>query len=262
MSPLCKNTLDMRQDRSYVHIMFRYAIEVWNEALAHNTRALGFIMAEILAMLQVYGGTDATTLPRAVHASILRVLRPAESALRRLIVIAARDLVVGPVPPEKKAGQAGTGKTSRGKPASRIFFQLVDPRKRFSAQRVVYATLVPRISVIAPGAPIAPLFAQPQDPHERPSIPSASDRHISAHRLCLRLKALTSALEDIPRHAVRLARWRMKRKAQQPPRFSSPLRFGNPPGYRAKPRHEIDDILAACHKFALGVLNEAKPNTS
>ena len=44
------------------------------------------------------GRREGPTLPRRLHRAILRLLRPAESAVRRLIVIAARGLVVPPSP--------------------------------------------------------------------------------------------------------------------------------------------------------------------
>jgi hypothetical protein len=230
----------------------------------HNTQALALVAADILALLQVYGGVDAASLPRSVHSTILRVLRPAESALRRLIVIAARDLVIEPGEKSSPAQATGPRRSPR-KPASSMSFQLVDPRKRFNAPRVTYTTLAPRIFFIAPAAPFSPLSPQPQALPDRAPIPESSDRHIGARRLSLRLKAFTSALEDIPRHAKRLLHWRLRREAQQPPRYYSPLRPGNPPGHRTRPWHEVDDILRQCHKYALGVLSEATatgPNTS
>ncbi len=242
--------------------MFYRFKQVWDAALVHNARALALVAADILAMLQVYGGMDAASLPRSVHSAILRVLRPAESALRRLIVIAARELVPEPAPTKATPTQTTRHHTSPRKPATSMSFQLVDPRKRFGAPRVTYTTLNPRISFIAPAAPFSPLSPQPQALPDRAPISENADRHISTRRLNLRLKAFTSALEDIPRHANRLLRWRIRREAQQPPRYYSPLRPGHPPGHRARPWHEVDDILAECHKYALGVLSEARPNTS
>jgi hypothetical protein len=238
--------------------MFYSTHQIWTAALTRNNAALATIVAQLWALLEVFGGADAVRLPRAVHSTILRVLRPAESAVRRLIVIAARD-VVAPVPKPASLATFGKRVTPR-QPPSRMSFKLIDPRKRFQIQCVTYTTLTPRISFIAPDAPFAPLFAQPQSPERQP-IPSAAERPISARRLTLRLKALTSALEDIPRHAVRLARLRLRRTSE-PRGFFSPLRRGKPPGHRKRAQHEIDSILAECHEFAVGVLSERRPNTS
>ena len=58
---------------------------------------------------------EPITLPRCLHRAILRQLRPLESATRRLIIIAARDLPVPELPPSRprkpepglKAAQGG-----------------------------------------------------------------------------------------------------------------------------------------------------------
>ncbi len=73
---------------------------------------------------------------------------------------------------------------------------------------------------------------------------------VSATRLNRRLQALKPALDDLPRQAKRLARWRQRREARPDPKFKSPLRPGRPPGYRRKPIHEVDDVLAECHWLA------------
>jgi hypothetical protein len=243
--------------------MFQSAKQVWDDAVVRNAAALAGVVAQLLAVLSLYGGVRAARLPRVVHARIIRVLRPAESALRRLIVIAARGVIAEPALEHTgRTERIVTGHTLPRQPASIMSFQLFDPRKRFSAQRVIYTTLIPRVSFIAPDAPFSPLSAQPQMSREPPLIMADSDRHISARRLALRLKAFTSALDDIPGHAKRLTRLQLKRETQKPPTFLSPLRPGKPPGHRTVPGHEIDDILAECHKYALGVLSEVQPNTS
>jgi hypothetical protein len=254
-----QNALDTSRSWIYVLVMFYSTHQIWTAALARNRAALSVIVAQLWALLEVFGGADAVRLPRSVHSSVLRVLRPAESAVRRLIVIAARD-VIAPVP--KPPGLATVAKrgTSR-QPPSRMSFKLIDPRKRFQVQRVIYTTQTPRISIIAPDAPFAPIFAQPPS-LDRVPLPCSADRPISARRLCLRLKALTSALDDVPHQAKRLALWQFKRATEVPPKFSSPLRPGKPPGYRRRSDHEVDDILSECHSYAMGVLNEVRTNTS
>ena len=63
----------------------------WNAAIERNGRAL----KRILAMLVAMAGGEAT-LPRHLHRAILRLLRPAEAAARRLVIVAARDLAATP----------------------------------------------------------------------------------------------------------------------------------------------------------------------
>ena len=90
-------------------------------------------------------------IPHPLHRAVLRVLRPAESAVRRLIVIAARGLVVKLAPPRpdsrpKPAKLIGKGSGSSRPPS----FQLFDPRKRFKPVRAMKSTGVSRASVSSP----------------------------------------------------------------------------------------------------------------
>ncbi|MCB1470125.1 MAG: hypothetical protein KDK08_23955, partial [Rhizobiaceae bacterium] len=41
---------------------------------------------------------DCLTLPRHLHRAVLRLLRPAEAAARRLVIVAARGIEIPPVP--------------------------------------------------------------------------------------------------------------------------------------------------------------------
>src|SRR3990170_7011515 len=173
-------------------------------------------------------GTDAALrIPRSLHSAVLSVLRPAESAVRRLIVIAARGLVVKLAPsrpisrpmPAKPIGK-GVGSS---KPPS---FQLFDPRKRFKPVRAMKSTrIVPRIHLFSPPDPtVAAIWAaraaRVSSPAAAPAPPS--DGLASAERLTRRLEALKSALEDLPRQAKRLARWYERRKGSPSPKFLSP----------------------------------------
>jgi hypothetical protein len=82
---------------------------------------------------------------------------------------------------------------------------------------------------------------------------------VGAERLSRRLQALKLALEDLPRQARRLARWRVRRETAKNPKFKSPLRPGPPPGHRRKKVHEVDEVLAECHWLARDAM---KPDTS
>ena len=66
----------------------------WAWAIERNSEALKGIIVVLFTMLGLAGTDTAARLPRSLHSAVLRVLRPAESAVRRLIVIAARGLVV------------------------------------------------------------------------------------------------------------------------------------------------------------------------
>ena len=64
----------------------------WNFMVTMNREKLVRILAGLVAMA---GLTDGRThLPRRIHRAVLRLLRPAEAAARRLIIVAARGLQV------------------------------------------------------------------------------------------------------------------------------------------------------------------------
>jgi hypothetical protein len=84
---------------------------------------------------------------------------------------------------------------------------------------------------------------------------AAPDGTVSALRLNRRLAAVKLALDDLPRQARRLARWKIRRGRIQRPVFKSPLRPGPPPGHRKKPKDEIDFVLKECHALAWDALH-------
>jgi hypothetical protein len=236
----------------------------WDLAIKRNSEALGGIIADLFAMLEFAGAATVARLPRSVHSAVLRVLRPAESAVRRLIVIAARGLVVKlapsrPISRPKPAKPIAKGIGSSRPPS----FQLFDLRKRIKPVRAMKSTWrVPRISFLSlPDPTVAAIFAaraaRAPAPAAAPAPPS--DGLASAKSLTRRLVALKAALEDLPRQAKRLARWPQRRKEAPGHKFLSPLRPGRPPGYRRKPIHEVDEVLIECDDLAWEAM---KPDTS
>jgi hypothetical protein len=143
----------------------------------------------------------------------------------------------------------GRGRTSR------TAFQLFDPRKNFVKQRRrAFARFAPRIHVFTSDPRVRALWpTPPPDPVPPP------DGLVDAGRLARRLEALKLALDDLPRQARRLARWRIRREKAKAPKFRSPLRPGHPPGYRRKPAHKVDELLIECHSFAFDAM---RPDTS
>ena len=119
-----------------------------------------------------------------------------------------------------------------------------------------FTRLVPRIRFIDYDPRISALFPAPRPVIEPPPPP---DGLVNAERLTLRLQALKSALEDLPRQAKRLVRWEERRKAAPGHKFILALRSGHPPGYRRKPIHEVDEVLIACDWLAWEAM---KPDTS
>jgi hypothetical protein len=210
----------------------------WARAIEINHAALSRIVAALVAMLGLASGGAAASLSRPAYRAALSMVRPVEAAVRRLIVIAARGLVVNPSPPRPMPA----GLVIAGKGGGCHSFQLFDTRKRFALQ--------------PPGSAAAtaePLF-RPRP--AKPPVPKPEDGAIGATRLSRRLAAVKRALETLPSQARRLARWKARRARMLNPRFRSPLRPGPPPGHRRKAQEEIDFVLRECHGLASDALRE------
>jgi hypothetical protein len=221
----------------------------WAKAIDINQAALARIVAALVAMLELARSSAAARLPQPLYRAVSRVLRPAESAVRRLIVIAARGVAVklpAARPMPRGLALAGTG-------GGRVSFQLFDTRQRFAPWHPTNAVakVGPRIHFFG-ASPLVPLF-QPRPATREVAAP---DGTVSALRLGRRLAAVKMALEDLPRQARRMARWKIRRDGMQSPAFKSPLRPGPPPGHRKKPADEIDFVLKECHALAWDALAE------
>lgn len=193
----------------------------------------------MLAAITVRLG-DSETVTRVVLAGLFAVLRPAEAAVRRLIAVAARDLVVTPRA-RRSAPSAPIAKGSNA--GGRVpCFALFDPRRSINPKRRR-----------TPGhGPNVRFFDGLDEKPSRRTPPSPDDR-MSTARLRRRLEALLHALADIQKQARRLA----GRYARQE-RPIRPMRPGRPPGFQSHGKREIDDILADCHELALIALAEPK----
>jgi hypothetical protein len=209
----------------------------WPLAISRNREALWRIVAALFALM---GSAAVTALPRRVHAAILIILRPAEAAVRRLIVIAARGLALKPRAPRAlPSGLAGYGAVSALKTPA---FNLFDPLKHFGLSAYDNNAL-PHFAFHSGGD--AEFHAPDRLPPDEP---------IDATQLFARLRAIRAALTDIARQARRFARWQARRdvllkdgRLTRMPIF----RPGLPPGWRERRIHEIDDVLRECHGLAL-----------
>jgi hypothetical protein len=222
----------------------------WARAIERNSEALKGIVAALFAMLGLVGEVTVERIPQILHRAVLRVLHPAESAVRRLIVIAARGLVVKPTPsrPMPKGLIISKGGSSRAS------FRLFDPRKSFAELRErTPVRKLPRIHYFGPDPRVAAIWAS-YKPAVVPVPPPPPDGLVAAEPLTRRMQALKSALNDLPRQAKRLARWRLRRDNIPSLKFKSPLRPGRPPGHRKKPTHEVDELLIECHGLAYDAL--------
>lgn len=211
----------------------------------------------------------ALTLPRHLRLAILRLLRPAESAARRLIIASARGLAVVLPPPRKRETEPATAEPQLRRFGIAVVMSSADIASAAAARRTA------ALCAARPRKPCLPLFDPPRrfprlqktrvvPAHAAPRIlfpgvaepfslppPPSPDDPIDATRLALRLAALTAALDDLPGQARRFARWKTRHDALILPcgvpkgrrghvqnacpgrlRRISPLRRGRPPGGR------------------------------
>jgi len=248
-------------------------------AIENNRMALKRILTELIVMA---GLSDAeadrgvkATIRRSLAIAVLRILRPAEAAARRLIIALARDLprpqlagstllrsreadpavhkraFSAPHSPERRPA---SGLASAAAKCASPSFPLLDPLRQFFRHRqsALPNYALPRISI--PGVTPDAWRSSPSSPYDL----------ISAARLCARLAALERVLDDMPRHARRFARWSAvheRQCSQQRTRRLSPLRFGKPPGCRltswnpdvysrSRKIREVDRVLAHANALA------------
>jgi len=255
----------------------------WTLAIERNLAALRQIAGTLFAMARFDPLQPSASLPRHLQASVLSILRPAEAAFRRLIVIAARDLVVTLSPAERvrlvKAAlpqqTSRTGIFLNGRIAGPEDLAALGRGSRMAAGATSIAaaqaqsedtkTRVPAFLLFAPlkrfGAHrkgpsqwvpriLFDLDAPPAPAAHKPASPNDP---VSALPLCRRLAALQTALDDLPGQAQRLARWRARRRLRRGGRLS-PLRPGSPPGHRTRGSHPVNDVLHNCHGLAIDVV--------
>jgi len=91
------------------------------------------------------------------------------------------------------------------------------------------------------------------NPDVRMFIPaSPPNEPVDARPLGRRIRALANALMDLDGQAQRLARWRARRAAGfgRPVRLS-PFRPGLPPGWKKRPKTEVEEVLRECNYLGL-----------
>ncbi len=202
----------------------------WTRCIEINRLDLLPTVARILGML---GGGE--TVLRHVHLAILALLLPAESALRRLIAIAAKDIVVKP---RAKRGPPPGG-IPKGSGGRKPVFVVIDPRKEVG----------PPKRKTAPG--FGPNVRGFDDLDISPPgrVEITPDDPVSAAALRRRVEALVAAMNDIPGQARRLARKQAGMK--RPLRVMRP---GRPPGHVKRGKRPIDLLLREVHELALMAL--------
>jgi hypothetical protein len=222
----------------------------WALAIERNRQPLLRIVAILCNMIGLVENTAVTRVSRPVYRAVLAVLFPAEAAVRRLIVVVARGMVMTP---QARRPAPAAPIVSSAKGQGRVSFQLFDPRRNPSGNHRGYgagASGNPRIRVIDVTLdPRIPLF-RPIHQNSAEAADQEEDHTVNAGPLCRRLAAIRAALEDLPRQARRYARWQARPAETRRPKRLSSLRSGYPPGLRRRPSREVDEILSECHWLA------------
>ncbi|MBE7183111.1 MAG: hypothetical protein INR68_01740 [Methylobacterium mesophilicum] len=292
--------------------------------IEHDRAVLQRIVVTLVAMAGLDGAR--ATLPRRLRNAVLKLLRPAESAARRLIIAASHGIAPGKLcfAPSTSSGLGTRRSAQEAKPASMVVrngkgtgivmtrallaelarakplflspskerlspprLPLFDAMRRVQTRRWKRQTAVPRI--MGDGGPEHHAVSVPPPPKPHDPLP--------AEPLRLRLEALAHALDDLPREALRFARWRARqalRQAQDEERRARngaesnterlkqkllanrgiaapkrrpfkqrwPLRFGHPPGALGCAGHELHAVLSHAEALARWALDRPVPDTS
>ena len=211
----------------------------WPLVITRNRTALLTIIVALMGVLGVVGGGRLTTLPYFLYHRALAIIRPAESAVRRLIVIVAHEMALRGIKLHAARRDGLDEFLFSLRPSVRLepaipAFNLIDPLKLFGRD-----------------APDCDEFGDGFEGHD-----SETQNHtpIAAASLHARLLALKHALDNLPRQAKRLARWYEQRDlayAQNLPHRFSSLRPGYPPASKRRRTDEIDEVLHECHTLAM-----------
>ena len=228
----------------------------WDFAIERNRGLLLGAVAGLFARIGLADGVTVERLSRPLYRTVLGILRPAESAVRRLIIVMARNMVVKPRP--RRSASKGLRISTKGKSGDntksgsqrRASFRLFDPPRRSRRNRIRLRRLEPRIHVMDDVYPGIPWFLRGQPAPEVPVQEPVKDDTVNAIPLFRRIGALLNTLRDMRRQAERYVLWRDQPKDERRPRRSTALRIGRPPGFRQKQIHEVDEILAECHYLA------------
>lgn len=211
----------------------------WPLVINRNRAALLTIIVALMGVLGLAGGARLTALPHFLYHCALAIIRPAESAVRRLIVIVAHEMALRGI----KLGAPRRGGLDEFlfslRPNVRLepaipAFNLIDPLKIFGRDAPDMDEFGKRFE------------AQESESQDRTPIPAAA--------LHARLLALKHALDNLPKQAKRLARWYEQRDvayAQNLPHRYCPIRPGHPPASKRRRRQDIDEVLHECHTLAL-----------
>lgn len=244
------------------HFMFTFTVQGF---IDHHTAALLRIIAGLMAWAGMVEGGPVERIAWSKYQAILRILRPAESAVRRLIVVAAARLPIKlrtkpparkPKTRPKRSAGPENAEVGKGARTGRYIFSLFDPPRRNSDESEPNdgpksghgsrqsGNGGPRVWSV--DAFLADAEARFRGRPDALRGGPAADGTVAAKRLCRRLQAMVQALEDLPRQAKRYAAWRNIPVEERPPHRVNAVRPGRPPWLPRKSTHEVHEILREC----------------
>jgi hypothetical protein len=195
------------------------------------TRAWPLLERLVAALAAKTGGVNGE-IPHALRLHVLRLLRPAEALLRRIIVLMAHEIESLPAPVPAAPPPGGRPTLRRvGQPGFQLFEKVPGFASVFGP---TFAS--PRIGA-------NPRILDLDAPYPMPT--AKADRGRRPDRLIVRVRALQAALARRAKIARRLARYWARQKARPAgPARTGPLRPGWPPGSRDRQTPDwLKDVL-------------------
>jgi hypothetical protein len=279
----------------------------WKRAVERYSDELSEIVAELIVMAGLQGVAFVDTLPRRLYFRILSILRPAEYAARRIILMAACKLEwnIKVVEAKKEAltspqrgseGRVETGgstpedlpRTAKpggmanrvsgvrsGRQCRPIDNDLSIGATNARSESEGQGHRVPAFDLFDPAkdygkfflteAEYAALIKAREEARYLPVPYHSPDEPVNAMSLSRRIRALADAMQNIDRHAIRLARWKarhmpngtkagtvgLKHTSMRSLSRCQPLRIGQPPGWKKHPETAIEEVVKDTHILAL-----------
>jgi len=261
-------SLPQKKVIDFVLFLYQKTAMDWNLAIKRNCEDLLLTVMELFAMIGLGEDVTVERVSKALYREVLTQLRAAESSARRLIMVAARNIVAEPKPrsavhpatensaARKDEARKEGNREPRAKPKTerrplfKLFEPLLDPDRIFLRRFKKKRRARPPLQIIDvgpdPRIPLFLVFRKAEPPPTPDAKEKSDDGMVDAARLVRRLHALLDALQNIPLQAQRYARWRDTPFEDRRPQRDSILRSGRPPGFRRRPKYEVDRILREC----------------
>lgn len=241
----------------------------WTGISEYNREILARIVAQLFKLARIVPGERPeldpeaksdplmVSLPRCVCKAVMRILVPAEAAMRRLLIVAAHEFGLDLKAPQRHSSSLASAFTrpsqaakdapdpARAAAPAMPSFNMFDPLKSFSH----YQPFSHDDDGNAYGKRMFPhINSKPLDYSPAGAI-----------SLWRRINALHAAVSDLPKAARRYARWASRshhcRTNGLPcrPRRLDNLRPGYAPGRDKRHKHEVQDVLRDCHLWVMKI---------